>query len=321
MNSRWIWWTLLFLLLLAWPLYASEYRVYQVGLIASMSIVSLGLVLVIGIAGQISLAQGAFSAVGAYGATLFAINLGITPWLGIPLAALVAGASGYVIGLGTMRLAGHYLALVTMAVTAIVEVGLIHWTSLTGGALGLAVMPLAIGETRLTSGVELFYVVVPVAFAMFVVAQNILDSRIGRAFHAIRQSEVAAKTLGVNVLHYKSVAFALSAVFGSIGGSFQALQSTYLDPHQFGIIHSVMLVAIIIIGGFRSLAGAILGSAIFILVPELLGGFEFYKGLVFGGLLLLTIVLFPSGLAGLAATAFESVRRFSVRSLAWGRAK
>src|SRR5690554_2362703 len=112
MKRRYLWWGGLLLLLLVWPPFASEYRVFQAGLIASTAIIGLGLVIVIGIAGQISLAQAAFSAVGAYGGTLFAMGLGTTPWLGIPLSALLAGVAGYVLGLATMRLGGHYLALV-----------------------------------------------------------------------------------------------------------------------------------------------------------------------------------------------------------------
>lgn len=313
MIARYAWWLGILALLLAWPLVASEYRVFQAGLIASTAITALGLVIVTGVAGQVSLAQAAFSAIGAYGGTLFAMHLGTTPWLGIPLAALLAGGLGYVLGLATLRVGGHYLALVTMALTAIVQVVLIHWEALTGGALGLAVVPLAIGGTTLTSGLALFYVVIPVAFAMFVAAANVLDSRFGRAFSAVRQSEVAAHTLGVNILHYKSLAFALSAMFGAVGGGLQALQTTYLDPHAFGIVESVLLVAIIIVGGFRNIGGAILGSAAFILIPELLGAFQSYKGVVFAALLLLMIVLFPGGLAGLCEQALGRLRSLGRR--------
>jgi branched-chain amino acid transport system permease protein len=302
MKLRLALWLAALALLLAWPIVGSEYRVFQAGLIASTAIMALGLVIVTGFAGQISLAQAAFAAVGAYGAALFAMHLGIPAWLGIPIAAVLAGGAGYVLGLASLRLGGHYLALVTMALTAIVQVILIHWEGLTGGALGLAVAPLSIGGKELTSGFALYYVVIPVAFAMFAAAANLLDSRLGRAFSALRQSEVAAQTLGINVLHYKSLAFALSAVFGAVGGGLQALQTTFLDPHGFGIIESIVLVAVIIIGGFRSIAGAVLGSAAFVLIPEMLGAFQAYKGVFWAVLLLMMIIVFPRGLAGLGAS-------------------
>ncbi len=281
MIARHAGWVAALALLLAWPLVASEYRVFQVGLIASTAITVLGLVIVTGVAGQVSLAQAAFSALGAYGATLVALHLGITPWLGIPLCAVLSGAAGYGLGLLTLRLGGHYLALATMGVTAILQVVLIHWEALTGGALGLAVAPLKIGDTPVTSGRALYYVVIPVAVLSFVLASNLLRSGIGRAFSALRQSEVAAGTSGVNVLHYKALAFGLSGVSGALGGGLQALQTTFLDPHAFGIIESVLLVAIIVVGGFRSIAGAVVGSAVFVLIPEMLGAFQSYKGLVF----------------------------------------
>jgi branched-chain amino acid transport system permease protein len=283
------------------PSIVSEYRLFQVGLIASTSLVAAGLVIVTGVAGQVSLAQAAFVALGAYGSTLLAQDLGISQWIGIPVSAVAAGAVGYVLGLLTLRMGGHYLALATMALTAIVQVVIVHWQSLTNGALGLAVMPLTIGGKPLTSGVALFYVVIPVTVAMFALAANLLDSRVGRAFAALRQSEIAASTLGINVLHYKALAFALSAVFGAVGGGLQALQTTYLDPQSFGIVESVLLIAIIVIGGFRSMAGAVLGSAVFTIIPTMLGAFQSYRGLAFALLLLGTIVLFPGGLAGLGS--------------------
>jgi branched-chain amino acid transport system permease protein len=298
------------------PFLTADYRIFQMGLIASTAIMALGLVMVIGVAGQISLAQAAFSAIGAYVCTLAAIHAGIAPWFGIPIAGLLAGIVGYVFGLATLRLGGHYLALVTMALTAIIQVVLVHWEPVTGGALGLSVPPLSIAGNELTSGFSFYYVVVPVAFGMFLLAANILNSRIGRAFSALRQSEVAAQTLGVNVLHYKSLAFALSAFFGAVGGGFQGLQTSYLDPNLYGILESVALVAVIIIGGFRSIGGAVIGSAIFVLVPEMLGAFQGYKGLVFAALLLVTIVLFPTGLAGLGAGLCSRIQ-----SLVAGRAK
>jgi branched-chain amino acid transport system permease protein len=314
MRTRLSLWLGVLALLLAWPLVGSEYRVFQAGPIGSTAIITLGLIIVTGIAGQVSLAQAAFAAIGAYGAALFAMRLGVSAWLGIPIAAVLAGLAGYVLGLASLRLGGHYLALVTMALTAIVQVVLIHWENLTGGALGLVVTPLSIAGKELTSGFALYYVAVPVAWAMFVAAANLLDSRLGRAFAALRQSEIAAQTLGINALHYKSLAFALSAVYGAVGGGLQALQTTFLDPHAFGIIESVVLVAIIIIGGFRSIAGAVLGSAVFVLIPEMLGAFQSYKGVVWAVLLLIMIIVFPGGLAGLGATLANRL----LPSLRWG---
>ena len=297
-------------LLLALPLFVSDYRLFQIGLIASTSIIAAGLVIVTGVAGQVSLAQAAFAALGAYGSTLLAQHVGMPQWVGIPVTAVAVGASGFVLGLLTLRVEGHNLALATMALTAIVQVVIVHWESLTGGALGLAVPPLKIGRASLTSGAALFYVIIPVTVAMFALAANLLKSRVGRAFAALRQSEVAAQSSGVNALHYKALAFAVSAVFGAVGGALQALQTTYLDPQVFGILESVFFIAIIVIGGFRSMSGAVLGSAAFTVIPPMLGGFQSYKGFTFALLLLLTIVLFPGGLASLGKAVLSTARSY-----------
>ena len=294
--------------LLVLPLFLSEYRLFQIGLIASTSLISAGLVIVTGMAGQVSLAQAAFVALGAYGSSLLAQDLGVSQWFGIPLCALVSAAVGYVLGLVTLRVEGHYLALATMALTAIVQVVIVHWDSVTGGALGLAVAPLTLAGTPITSGAGLFYVVVPVTLILFALTANLLNSRVGRAMVALRQTEVAASTAGINVLHYKALAFSLSGLFGATGGGLQALQTTYLDPQSFGILESVLSIAIIVIGGFRSMAGAVLGSAVFTFVPAMLGAFQSYRGVAFALLLLATIVLFPGGLANLAKIGVAAVR-------------
>jgi branched-chain amino acid transport system permease protein len=301
-------WLVAAVLLVSAPLFVSDYHLFQIGLIASTSIIAAGLVIAMGVAGQVSLAQAAFAALGAYGSTVLAQRFGLPQWGGIPLTAAAVGLAGFVLGLLTLRVEGHNLALVTMALTAIVQVVIVHWESVTGGALGLAVPPLHIGKTPLTSGAALFYLTVSVAAVMFALARNVLNSRIGRAFAALRQSEIATQTAGVNVLHYKALAFSLSAMFGAVGGGLQALQTTYLDPQAFGILESVLFIAIIVIGGFRSIAGAALGSAIFTIVPAMLGGLQSYKGFAFGLVLLVIIVLFPQGLAGLATAALDRIR-------------
>lgn len=296
------------MVLLSMPSFLSDYRLFQFGFMASTAIVVLGLVVVTGVAGQVSLAQAAFSAIGAYSWVLLANRFGVSPWIGIPLSTCVTGVLGYVLGQVTLRLAGHYLALVTLAFTAIVQVLLVQSESITGGALGLSVPPLSFGSKELSSPVALFYVIVPVAVGTFLFAFNVLHSPVGRAWSALRQSEIAAQTLGINLVHYKSLSFALSAALGALGGGLQALQTTFLDPQQFGIVESVLLVAILIIGGFRSIWGAVLGSMVFVLVPELLGGFDAYRGLVFALLLLAMLIMFPTGLAGLFSRALNLPR-------------
>ncbi|GAC1439710.1 MAG: branched-chain amino acid ABC transporter permease [Terriglobales bacterium] len=308
MSLRRLPWLGVLAILLLIPQFASDYRLFQVALVASTAIIVLGLVVVTGVAGQVSLAQAGFSAIGAYGWVLFANRFGVSPWFGIPLAAGITGGLGYLLGLATLRLGGHYLALVTLAFTAIIQVLLVQGEALTGGALGQSVPSLMLGAKELGSAFQLFYIVVPVGFAVFFFTSNLLDSPTGRAWAALRQSEFAAQTLGIHVVHYKSLAFALSAALGALGGGLQALQTTFLDPQLFGVVESVLLVAIVVIGGLRSIWGAVLGSIVFVLVPELLGSFQSYRGLVFALLLLGIIIVFPAGVAGLLPRSWMDMR-------------
>jgi branched-chain amino acid transport system permease protein len=262
---------------------------------------ALGLTIVTGIAGQVSLAQAAFAAIGGYGAVLLATGVGVPIWLGIPLAAVGASAAGYLLGLPALRLEGPYLALVTLGFTAIVQTVLVHWQSMTNGPLGMPVPPLAIAGRPMTSGRDLFLVIVPLAVLFFVATRLLLVSRVGRALNALRQSEVAATVLGVNPLHYKTLAFALSAFLGGIGGGLHALLTTFLSPETFGIIESIFFLVVIVVGGVDRVSGAVLGAALLVLLPETLGAFKHYQALVYGALLLTFIVYVPRGLSGLTA--------------------
>ena len=276
-----------------------DYNLYQFSLIAVTSLIVLGLVIVTGIAGQISLGQSAFVALGGYGAAILGAGYGIPLWLAIPLVAVLVSAVGFVLGLMTLRIEGHYLALTTMAFTAIIQLALIHADSVTGGAAGMPVPSFEIFGQTLSSGAELYYLIIPVTALLFVAVINLNNSRIGRAFVAIRQSEIAAEAMGINVLVYKASAFAASAFFGSVGGGLLAILVTYLDPAQFGITQTVYYLAIAVVGGLLSPIGAIIGTAVFVFIPEFLQTFQTYLGLVFGVLLLGFIVLRPKGLASL----------------------
>ena len=186
-----------------------------------------------------------------------------------------------------------------MALCAIVQLLLIHLEDWTGGAVGLAVPPLTIGGRGLTRPVELYAVIMPCAALSIWFLHALATSRTGRAFAALRMSEVAAAAVGIPVLHHKAMAFALSGFFGALGGGLLALQTTYLDPAQFGILESVRLIAIAVIGGVLNPFGPVIGATVFVLLPEMMGDFGRYMSLVFSVLLLLFVVVSPQGIAGL----------------------
>jgi branched-chain amino acid transport system permease protein len=296
---------ILLVMFIATPYLLAEFQLFQICLIAATALVVLGIVVVTGLAGQISLAQAAFVGLGGYGPAILAARYGVPVWAGITITAVAVGAVGYALGQLTLRVSGHYLALATLAFTAIVQLALLHSDSITGGAVGLPMPTLELAGKTFASGGTLYYVVLPVVGMLFLVVHNLMNSPVGRAFAAIRQSETAAAAMGINVLSHKSAAFAASGILGAIGGGLLALLSTYLDPSQFGITQAVYYLAIAVVGGMQSPIGAIVGSAVFVLVPEFLQAFQTYLGLVFALMLLVFIVLRPNGLISVATDLFR----------------
>ncbi len=286
-------------IVVALPFLAPSHVVFLAAMIGSTSIMVAGLSIVVGFAGQISLAQASFAALGAYGTAQLAAMASVPHWIGLPAIALLAAATGYLFGLLSLRVADHYLALATMALCAIVQQLLIHLESWTGGAVGLAVPPLTLGARTLTHPVELYAVIIPCTALTIWLLHVLATSRTGRAFAALRMSEIGAAAVGIPVLHHKALAFALSAFFGAFGGGLFALLTTYLDPAQFGILESVRLIAIAVIGGALNPFGPLIGAASFVLLPETMGALGRYMSLVFSLLLLLFVVASPNGIAGL----------------------
>ncbi|MBR1177005.1 branched-chain amino acid ABC transporter permease [Bradyrhizobium sp. KB893862 SZCCT0404] len=287
------------------PQVMSVHTIVLVTLVATTAIITSGLTVVTGLAGQITLAQAAFCAFGAYGATLVSAHMGMPMWATIPVAAVMSALIGYTLGVMSLRVEGHYLALVTLAFSGIVNLALVNLPGVTGGAVGHVVPPLKVYDHTLTSPTQIYYVSVVSALIVFTGLHNLIRSRWGRAFNALRQSEVAARSLGIDVRRARAIAFAISAGLAALGGALQSLQTTYLDPQQFTILTSVSYLSVMVIGGLRRLSGAVFGAAIFVLMPELLGAFKTYMGLIFALILLAIILIAPSGLGDL----FGRVRR------------
>lgn len=311
--KRWFLFLLALVAFFAAQRYLAEYLLFQICLIAATSLVVLGLVVVSGIAGQISLAQAAFVALGGYGAGILGTKFGVPLYLGIPISALFAGLIGFFLGQITLRVSGHYLALATMAFTAIVQLAIINLDAVTGGAAGMPMPSFSIAGLTLSNGSQLYFVIVPTFVFFYALVKHIMQSRIGRAYSAICQSETAAAAMGINVLLYKAFAFAASGVLGAVGGGLLAALSTYLDPSQFGITQTVYYLAIAVVGGMATPAGAIVGSAIFIFLPDLLQAFQSYLGLVFALLLLVFILVRPTGLASIFENKFAGFSAFKDR--------
>lgn len=292
-------WTPWIVIAIVVPFFAGDHLLFEVGVIATTAAIASGLTLVTGVAGQISIAQPAFVAIGSYGAVLLQIHFGIPLILGIPIATAAAGAVGWLLGFLCLRIEGHYLALVTLAFTGIAQQMLIN-LDVTGGAIGMTVPALAIGPVAIDTTMKIYVVAMVASLITLIAVDRLIDSRFGRVLAALRQSDIAATSLGVDRRAFRTLAVAASAVIGAFAGGFQAVQLTYLDPQQFGLLAAVHYIAIIVVGGMRSVHGAILGAILFVLFSGILSGLERYMALALYSLVIVSIVLMPGGIVSMA---------------------
>jgi branched-chain amino acid transport system permease protein len=233
------------------------------------SVATVGLMLLTGYTGQVSMGHAAFFGIGAFTSAILS-SKGVPFVLALPSAGLLAGVVGIFIGLPALRLSGLYLAIATMGFGFIVEEILVRWESLTRGNMGMIVDPPSIGPLIFESETSYYYLTLVVLILTILAARNILRSPTGRAMIAIRDSEVAAQAMGISMAKYKTMAFAISAFFTGVAGSLYAHKLTFINPESFTILVSIEFLAMIIIGGLGSLHGAVFGAAFIIFLPQLI---------------------------------------------------
>jgi branched-chain amino acid transport system permease protein len=309
--------------LLGIPLITDTFTTFEFASAGAYVIALMGLNLLTGYSGQISLGNGAFMAVGAYTTALLAHHLGVSYWLTIPIAGLAAGIAGFLFGFPALRLSGIYLALATFAlalsITPILNIDNLRWLFL--GHVGVNLKPahppvfLALSDEQF-----LYFITWGVAGVMFVIASNIIRSSTGRAFMAIRDSETAATASGVSLAYYKTLAFGISAAYSGVAGSLLAIIIAYVNPDVFGLSLSLALLVGIVVGGVGSEFGPVIGGLFIIWVPYFaeklsalhIGLFQMpSKPDVFFGILLLLIIFFaPSGAVGLIMRGIGNYRRW-----------
>lgn len=282
------------------PFVVDNYAIYLLNLVAIFILVALGLNLLTGFAGQISLGHAAFFGIGAYATGLFTQKAGLPFWLSLPAAGLLATAVGVVAGIPALRLKSLYLAIATLGFGVVTQKILFEWRSLTGGGGGLQLAPIHLGSLVIKSGAELYYLNFGLAFLGIWGAANLARRRTGRAFVILRESEIAAGTLGIPVARYKIVAFALSAFYTAIAGGLYAYLVRYINPESFNIGMSINFLSMVVIGGLGAIPGAVLGAVFYVAVPELFRDLKDASGLVFGLSLVAVMVFMPKGLWGLA---------------------
>ena len=282
------------------PFVASDFAVGEVNRLFITIIGALGLNILVGFTGQISVAQGAFMAVGAYTTAIMTVTLGLPFWLSLPCAGLVTALIGALFGIPSLRLKGLYLLIATLAAQVIVEWLILHMVWLTKGPNGIygikppAIGPLEFADRRAFYFLMLFFVVIAILFAA-----NLFRTKIGRAFVAIRDQDIAASVIGVDLFRYKLLAFGVSSFYVGIAGALQAHDRLIVSPEYFNIGVSIEFLGMIIIGGLGSISGAIYGAAFIRLLPATL---SILAGLI--GLSTLNLAVLQQLVFGLAIVGF-----------------
>lgn len=302
------WYSLLGVALIAAPWVVPEYWLAQLTFVLIYGIVGLGLMLLAGFTGQFSIGHAAFLGTGAYTQAVLS-NMGVPFPVALVAAAALSAAVGVVVALPALRVKGIYLGIATLAFGFIVEEVFARWESVTGGNSGLHVKSASLFGWELNSSESFYLVCLIVAVLCTLAILNLLRSPTGRAFVAIRDSEISAQSMGIHLARYKTMSFAISAALAGLGGALYAHKLSFISPDQFNILQSIDLLLLVVIGGLGSVHGAFLGAIFLIAMPQLIalgkdwlpeaiGQAPGLQGLVYG-LVLIAFVLFePLGLYG-----------------------
>ncbi|MFB9889880.1 branched-chain amino acid ABC transporter permease [Planobispora takensis] len=293
------------------PFLLEPYRVFQLTMVLVHGIALLGLNLLVGHGGRVSLGHGAFLAVGAYGSAIMTTSLGVPYPLTLPVCALVTFGAGLALGRPALRLSGPYLAVVTFAVAVVVPLVIKRFGAVTGGSMGLSTpVPVAPSWTGLADDQWLYLLVLAVAVGAFAVARNLVESRAGRALAAGRENPAAAEVLGVRLDSHRTLAFGWSAMYAGVAGTLYAWVVGFVSPDSFTVTLSVVLLAAVVVGGPGSLLGPLLGGAFITFVPAVAQrAGDALPGIVSGVLIVVVVCFAPTGLAGLLRMAAGAVTR------------
>ncbi|MCB2228122.1 MAG: branched-chain amino acid ABC transporter permease [Desulfarculaceae bacterium] len=316
-----VFWMIALLAALAvFPFLVGSYHIYTVNLMAINVIVALGLNLLVGYTGQISLGHAGFFAIGAYSTLALMQHLGLPFVIALPVAGLISAGFGFLLGLPALRLEGPYLAIATLGFGLTIT-QILGRLDFLGGHMGLQSPKLFIFGGLIDSDAGRYAVIMPVCVALAWGMRNLAKTRVGRAFVAIRDSDIAAECIGVNLTYYKTLAFAVSAFYTGIGGGLMAFVLGFISPHTFNIMVSIMFLAMVVVGGLGSILGSVMGALLITwlqqelarigelpylgpVLTELsqqvftLSGLPNVQYVVFGLIMVLIIIFEPLGLYG-----------------------
>jgi len=291
---------LLFIILLSvLPLFMNNYYIDVITLTGIYIILALGLNIVVGLAGLLNLGFVAFYGIGAYSYAILSTQAHISFWASLPVGISLVGVCGVLLGFPALRLRGDYLAIVTLGFGEMIHLVLNNWDTVTKGPNGiLNIAPPTIGPFIFREPIHYYYLILIFVIITVFTVRRINNSRIGRAWVAIREDEVAAEAMGIDTMRMKLLAFSFGAIWAGLGGIFFAAKMRFVSPESFTFFESVIILCMVIIGGMGSIAGVILGAIILVLLPEALRGFSLYRMLALGAGLVLMMVFRPDGILG-----------------------
>jgi branched-chain amino acid transport system permease protein len=304
----WLSYVVLFAVLLAIPVVTNDYSQYIVNLIVVYALVAVGFNIVLGYLGQLAFANVAFFGIGAYALGIL-MEAGRLPfWLALLPSTLIGGLAGLIVGLPALRLKNYYLAIVTLVFGELMRWAYIHGDVLTHGSTGLGLPPADIFGFAIDTETKKFYVLLCLTALATWGTVNILRSRIGRAWVAVRENEAAAASLGLSPALYKIVAFGWSGFLSALAGALFALLIGRIAPESFNLNQLLLQFAIVMIGGLGSIVGSILGAVLLTAAPEILRNFPGLEEIVFSLLLIVVLLFVARGLYGLAVRIFPALR-------------
>ncbi|MCX4025697.1 high-affinity branched-chain amino acid ABC transporter permease LivM [Endozoicomonas sp. SM1973] len=319
-------------LILLWPFAATRSSIDLATLTLIYVMLGLGLNIVVGLAGLLDLGYVGFYAVGAYSYALLADYYQFSFWMSLPIAGLLAALFGFILGFPVLRLRGDYLAIVTLGFGEIIRILLNNWTALTGGPNGIGQIPkptlfgLEFGRRAKEEGnipfhefvgipydssykvIFLYILAVLLVLATLFVINRVLRMPLGRAWEALREDEIACRSLGLNPTVIKLSAFTMGATFAGFAGAFFAARQGFISPESFTFIESAIILAIVVLGGMGSQVGVILAAIVMTVLPELAREFQEYRMLLFGLLMVLMMIWRPSGLLPMKRPKIELAR-------------
>jgi len=274
----------------------NSYYLQVLTFIGINTLLALGLNMLMGYAGQISLGHAAFYGIGAYTTAVLSVNYNLSPWISLPCAILLSVLVAFIVGLPTLKLSGYYLGMGTLGFGMIAFIVFREW-NITGGASGFVGIPsLEIGHLSFASERNYFYLVWAVVIMVIMICQRIIDSRMGRALRSIHDNENAAKAVGINTMNLKLQIFIFSAAVAALAGFLYAHFVSFISPGLFDFLVSVRMVTMVVIGGMASVWGALLGASLLTLLPEWLHAFSDFEMVVYGLIMMIVMILLPQGL-------------------------